>query len=117
MPLQSFPTQPFGSRPGPPRRWLSPWRWHTRQMLPGMLREVGISHKGMGPAPVLRLILSQHREAIRRALHESLKFEGRLTSIFRVQSVAQRSSSHCMPQALSEAYSTWTVDRAGRPPR
>jgi hypothetical protein len=50
--------------------------------LPDVLVEIGSSHKGMGTAPVLNLLLTRHSSGIRKALHESLKYEGQLTSAF-----------------------------------
>jgi hypothetical protein len=53
------------------------------EALPDVLREIGRSHKGTGSAPVLALLLARHTNGIRKALHESLKHEGRITSAFR----------------------------------
>lgn len=50
--------------------------------LPDVFKQLGHSHKGMGNAPTLAQLLKRHPDGIRRALQQSLKFEGRLTSVF-----------------------------------
>jgi hypothetical protein len=51
--------------------------------VPDVLKQIGHSQMGMGPAPALQLLLAQHTQGIRNALHESLKWEGCLSSAFR----------------------------------
>jgi hypothetical protein len=55
---------------------------HIPRALPDVLREIAHSHKGMGSAPILGLVLTHYADDIRKALHESLKYEGCLTSVF-----------------------------------
>jgi hypothetical protein len=56
---------------------------HFPRAVPDVLRQIGCSHKAVGWAPALQMLLAEHRCGIREALHESIKCDGSFTSVFR----------------------------------